>query len=92
MNFISNRTNLTLMQYLLYFIIGYIMSDHLTLIQISTIAVLLAGIQLITRTKAVADGMLFRQIMLDNKVEANDIVKKMKEMQKEIDSKDSFKN
>ena len=36
-------------------------------------------IQFITRTKAVADGMVFRQIMVDNKMDANDIVERMKE-------------
>ena len=40
--------------------------------------VVMLCIQFITRTKAVADGMMFRQIMLDNQVDANEVVKMIK--------------
>ena len=90
-NFISNRTNLTIFQCLLYFIIGWMLGDYLTWMQFGIIFVMLLCIQFITRTKAVADGMMFRQIMLDNQVDANDIVKEMQKIQKEF-SDDSFKN
>ena len=78
-NFMSNRWNLTIFQCILYFIIGWIMGEHLTWIEMGVMFVVMFGIQFITRTKAVADGMVFRQIMLDNQVDANDIVKKMKQ-------------
>ena len=78
-NFMSSRTNLTIFQCLLYFIIGWMLGDYLTWMQFGIIFVMLLCIQFITRTKAVADGMMFRQIMLDNQVDANDIAKKMKE-------------
>ena len=55
------------------------MGEHLTWIEMGVMFVVMFGIQFITRTKAVADGMVFRQIMLDNQVDANDIVKKMKQ-------------
>ena len=77
--FLSNRTNLTVFQCLLYFIIGYIMGEHLTWGKMFIMFIIMFLIQFITRTKAVADGMVFRQIMIDNKMDANDIVKKMKE-------------
>ena len=67
------------------------MGQHLTWVELSVMFVVMLCIQFITRTKAVADGMMFRQIMIDNQVDANDIVKRMQKMQKEF-SDDSFKN
>ena len=77
-NFLSSRTNLTLVQCMLYLIIGYVMGQYLDWIRMIIMFVLLFGIQFITRTKAVADGMMFRQIMMDNKVDANEIVRMIK--------------
>ena len=78
-NFLSSRINLTIFQCLLYFIVGYVMGQYLTWPKLGLMFVCLLCIQFITRTKAVADGMMFRQIMVDNKMDANDIVKRMKE-------------
>ena len=77
--FLSSRINLTIFQCLLYFIVGYIMGEYLTWGKMFIMFIIMFLIQFITRTKAVADGMVFRQIMIDNKMDANDIVKKMKE-------------
>ena len=77
--FLSNRTNLTIFQCLLYFVVGYIMGEYLNWIQLAIMFVVMFLIQFITRTKAVADGMMFRQMMLDSQVSANDIIKKMKQ-------------
>ena len=77
--FLSNRINLTVFQCLLYFMVGYIMGEHLTWPKLWLMFIIMFLIQFITRTKAVADGMMFRQIMVDNKMDANDIVKRMKE-------------
>ena len=74
----SNRWNLTIFQCLLYFIVGYVMGEHLTWPKLVLMFIVMLCIQLITRTKAVADGMMFRQIMLDNQVDANEIVKMIK--------------
>jgi len=54
------------------------MGEHLTWTQLGLMFVVLLIIQFITRTKAVADGILFRQIMLDNQVDANEIIKMIK--------------
>ena len=80
--FLSNRTNLTIFQCLLYFVVGHIMGEYLSWQQMSIMFVLLFIIQFITRTKAVADGMVFRQMMIDSKVGANEIARQMK---KEMD-------
>ena len=78
-NFLSNRMNLTIFQCLLYFIIGYIMGEYLTWPKLGLMFVVMLGIQFITRTKAVADGMVFREMMINSRVDANEIVRKMKE-------------
>ena len=70
-NFLSNRTNLTIFQCILYGIIGYIMGSNLTWIQMIILFVILFIIHFITRTKAVADGMVFRQIMITEGVVVN---------------------
>ena len=87
-NFLSNKTNLTIFQCLLYFIIGYMMGEYLTWPKLGLMFIVMMTIQFITRTKAVADGMMFRQIMLDSKVEANDIIKMMKKEQDKINKRD----
>ena len=78
-NFLSNRWNLTIFQCLLYFIIGWVMGEYLTWPKLGLMFVVMLCIQFITRTKAVADGMVFREMMVDNQVDANEIVKRMKE-------------
>jgi hypothetical protein len=89
--FLNSRINLTIFQCILYGVIGYIMGEHLTWTELAIMFVIMFGIQFITRTKAVADGMMFRQIMLENDMETNDFLKHMKkEMDKlnNIDKKD----
>ena len=79
-NFLTSRANLTIFQCILYVMVGYMMGGYLTWDKMIIMYVVLFLIQFITRTKAVADGMMFRQIMIDNQVEANNIVKKMREV------------
>ena len=76
--FMSSRWNLTIFQCLLYFIVGWVMGDYLTWTQLILMFTVMFLIQFITRTKAVADGMMFRQIMMDNQIDANEIVKMIK--------------
>ena len=87
-NFLSNRINLTIFQCLLYFIVGYIMREYLTWPKLLLMFMVMLGIQFITRTKAVADGMLFREMMIDLDVDANEIVRKMKVETDRINKKD----
>ena len=81
--FLSSRTNLTLLQYILYLIVGYVIGKHLDWIQMGIMFILLFGIQFVTRTKAVADGMVLRQLMVNYNLKANEIVEKMKEQAEE---------
>ena len=89
--FLSSRTNLTIFQCLLYFVIGHIMGKYLTWTEMGIMFIIMFLIQFITRTKAVADGMLFRQIMTDIDCDANELAEKMK---REVDKvlKDTDRN
>ena len=78
-NFLSSRANLTIFQCLLYFIVGWVMGEHLTWPELGLMFIVMLGIQFITRTKAVADGMVIREIMIDNQLDANEIINKMKQ-------------
>ena len=80
--FLSSRANLTIFQCILYFIVGYMMGEYLSWGQMGIMFIVMFMIQFITRTKAVADGMMFRQMMMDSQVEANEIIRRMK---KEMD-------
>ena len=87
-NFLSSRLNLTIFQCMLYGLIGYIMGGHLTWIELGVMFVIMLGIQFITRTKAVADGMMFREMMIDLNTDANEIVRKMKEETDRLNKED----
>ena len=87
-NFLSSRNNLTIFQCILYFIIGWVMGEHLTWIEMGVMFVVMLGIQFITRTKAVADGMVIRQMMVDNQLSANEIIKQMKQEADRLDKDD----
>ena len=87
-NFLSSRGNLTIFQCLLYFIIGWVMGEYLTWPKLGLMFVVMLGIQFITRTKAVADGMMFREMMIDLDVDANEIVRMIKKEADRMDKDD----
>ena len=64
------------------------MGEYLTWPKLGLMFVVMLGIQFITRTKAVADGMMFREMMIDLDVDANEIVKRIKEETDKINKKD----
>ena len=87
-NFLSNKTNLTIFQCLLYFVVGYIMGQHLTWIELCVMFIIMFGIQFITRIKGVADGIMMRQIMMDLKCDSNEFLQHMKDETDRIDKED----
>tara|TARA_Y100000310_G_scaffold295771_1_gene327434 strand:- start:282 stop:497 length:216 start_codon:yes stop_codon:yes gene_type:complete len=64
---------------------GYVMGQYLNWIQLGGMLVIMYLIQIIIRTKAVADGMMIRQMMMDNHVDANEIIKQMKQEMDRLD-------
>jgi len=87
LEFLSSRGNLTIFQCILYGIVGYVMGQHLDWARLVLMLLVMYLIQFITRTKAVADGMMFRQMMMDSQVDANEIVKKMKQEMDRLNGK-----
>ena len=86
--FLSSRANLTIFQCILYYIIGHIMGQYLSWSELGIMFIVMFLIQFITRTKAVADGMMFRQMMIDNQVGANEVVRQMKKEMDKMKNKD----
>ena len=86
--FLSSRTNLTIFQCLLYFIVGWVMGEYLTWSKLVLMFAVMLCIQFITRTKAIADGMVIRQMMVDNQLSANEIINKMKQEVDRLDKDD----
>ena len=82
-NFLSSRINLTIFQFLLYFIMGYIMGQYLTWGKMVIMFLVVFGLQFVARSKGVADGMMFRQIMFDNEMDdimgTNEVLEKVRE-------------
>jgi len=86
--FLSNRINLTLFQCISYGIIGYVMGQHLTWSELGLMFIVMLGIQFITRTKAVADGMMFGHLMENHNMKTNEFLKHMKNEMDKINKKD----
>ena len=87
-NFMSGRGNLTIFQCVLYFIIGWVMGQHLTWMELCVMFVVMLGIQFITRTKAVADGMVMGHLMKKHNIKTNEFLQRMKDEVDKIDKKD----
>ena len=87
-NFMSDRNNLTIFQCVLYFIIGWVMGEYLTWIELCVMFVVMLGIQFITRTKAVADGMVMGHLMKKHSIKTNEFLQRMKDEVDKIDKED----
>ena len=87
-NFMSGRGNLTIFQCVLYFIIGWVMGQHLTWMELCVMFVVMFGIQFITKTKAVADGMVMGHLMKKHSIKTNEFLRRMKDEVDKIDKED----
>ena len=76
--FLSNRTNLTILQLVSYFLLGYIMGKHLTIQEWIIAFIILMVLQFTTHLKSVANGMLYNQVMNDRNIDMKKILKKMR--------------
>ena len=65
-NFLSNKINLTILQCVLYGILGYILKDY-TWTQFIIVFIILLGIQFITHVRAVAQGLMMHQMMVEDR-------------------------
>ena len=87
----NSRWNLTIIQCVLYFIIGYVMYEYLTWGKMVLFFMILLGIQTITRIKSIADGVDIGKLMIyvRENLDEND-VNKMDEIFKKM--KDTISN
>ena len=70
------------------FIVGYIMGQHLTWIELGMMFIVMFGIQFITRTKAVADGMVMGHLMKKHNIKTNEFLQRMKDEVDKIDKEE----
>ena len=87
-NFLSNKINLTILQCILYFILGYIIHDHFTGTQFFIMFITICIINFIVHIKAVSTGMMMREMMEE---ERHHIVEFIKELEKESKEKNDKK-
>ena len=77
-DFLSSKLNLTILQCLLYFVLGHMLMEQYTLQQFIMIFIIMLGIQFITHIKGVGHGMMLFQIMQEEKQDFIKFIKKMK--------------
>lgn len=85
-DFLSNKTNLTILQCVLYFILGYIIHDHFTGTQFFIMFITICIINLIVHIKAVSTGIIMREIMEE---EHHHMIKFIKELEEEKKDKNN---
>ena len=86
-NFLSNKTNLTILQCILYFILGYIIRDHFTGTQFFIMFITILIINFIVHIKAVSTGMMMREMMEEDRYHVIEFIKKMERESKEENDK-----
>ena len=82
-NFLSSKLNLTILQCVLYFILGYMFSDKYEWSQIAIIFVVLLGIQFIKHIKGVSQGMMMFKLMEEDRHHLIQFIKQMEEIKKD---------
>ena len=86
-DFLSNKTNLTILQCVLYFILGYIIHDHFTGTQFFIMFITILVINFIVHIKAVSTGMMMREMMEEDRYHVIEFIKKMERESKEENDK-----
>ena len=84
-NFLSSKINLTILQCILYFILGYVLSLQFSGTQFLVVFGLILIINIIIHIKSVSKGMMMNQIMQENKHELIEFIKKMEKENKKKD-------
>ena len=55
------------------------MGEYLNWVKFGIMFVVIFIIQFVTRAKSVADGMMYRQLMVENEWEVNEVIQKIKD-------------
>ena len=86
-NFLSNKINLTLIQCILYCVLGWMLGDYLTWGQFGIVFIIILLINLIVHVKGVSHGMFMFQVMRENE---HDYIKFIKKMEKDVNNSDTM--
>ena len=78
---------LTILQCILYFVLGYMLKDNYDWLHMSIIFAILLGIQFITHIKGVSQGMMIHQLMIEEDDAMMKFIKKMKKDNKDYDNR-----
>ena len=84
-NFLSSKLNLTILQCILYVVVGYLIKENYTWGQFIIVFILLFGIQFITHIKGVSHGMFIHQMMQEENHKIIKFLKKLNKDTKELD-------
>ena len=84
-DFLSNRTNLTILQCILYFVLGYIIYPFFQGLQFFIVFWIILSINFIIHIKSVSKGMIMYQIMQEDRHEFIEFIKKIEKEDKEKD-------
>ena len=91
-NFLSSKLNLTILQCILYFVLGYMLREHYSWGQFGIIFIVLLGIQFITHIKGVSHGMMLHQILQDEQHHFMKYIKNLKKLDKDDNIEDDLPN
>ena len=87
-NFLSNKNNLTLLQCLLYGVLGYLLKGNYNWTQFIIVFIILFGIQFITHIKGISQGMVMLRIMEDSEEHRHSFMEFVKRIKKLDDDND----
>ena len=84
-NFLSNKFNLTVLQCVLYFVLGYMLKDNYSWSQIAIMFIIITLINIIVHVKGVSQGMVMFKLMEEDR---HEIIKFISNMEKDKSDKD----
>ena len=88
-DFLSNKTNLTILQCILYFVLGYIIYPFFQGLQFFIVFWIILSINFIIHIKAVGTGMMMREMMEEERHHMIEFIKELEEETKEKDTDES---
>ena len=82
-SFLSSKLNLTILQCILYLVLGYMLREHYTWGQFGVIFIVLFGIQFITHVKGVSHGMMMFKLMEEERHFFARYIEKLKKLDRD---------
>ena len=86
-DFLSNKTNLTILQCILYFVLGYIIYPFFQGLQFFIVFWVILSINFIVHIKAVSTGIMMREMMEEERHHMIEFIKELEKESKEENDK-----